>query len=327
MLERAAADNKVAMETADQSLSKREDFASNLQSDIRDLEGRKPNAEMVPETPSKESENHIILSTPLAKFRQSVSSLDFSYTKKSTNSGRIGGSGSSGVYSVGKGDNKGRDGRSYHLDSSGVVADLEDSDDTDSEISFKKNEEQFKMYATEKSHLRLKPVLPADHLSVDYSGSDTSDIAASPVISKQSTRKNSTGFNFMDAASQSKNNSHFQFYKPLNDSRVLQVVLTPLKNTVVVKHTKSSFLRLKNSPIKDPTRGRECMRKTSMPLRSVKPCEKENKRKCEAEDEGDVKSDLNTSKRRKVELTKKVNRTKPVPVNRTGQKYNLRTRR
>ena len=41
-----------------------------------------------------------------------------------------------------------------------------------------------------------------------------------------------------------------------------------------------------------------------MPLRSVKLGEKENKHKCESEDEVDKKSDLKTRKRRKVEPTK-----------------------
>jgi len=41
-----------------------------------------------------------------------------------------------------------------------------------------------------------------------------------------------------------------------------------------------------------------------MPLRSVKLGEKENKHKCESEDEVDKKSDLNTRKRRKVKPTK-----------------------
>lgn len=300
------------METADQSLSKREDVVATLQTEIRDLEGTSNSDEIVPETPKRKSDNNS-LSTPLDKLRHSISSLDFSITKKS-----------SGVYSSKSEKFLKQEGNNYHQDSSGVVADL-DSDDSDSEISFKRNEEHCKLYP-ESSHLRLKPASPKDQLSMEYSGSDTSDIPTSPVINKQAHSVNETaGFNFKEAA-KSTLDSRFHFCKPLNDSRVLQVTLSPLKNKVIVKHTKSSMLRLKNSPVKDPTRGRECMKNSPLVKPTLSFAGKENKRKCE--DEIEVKQDdLNTSKRRKVEAKKKATKTKPVSSNRTGQKYNLRARR
>lgn len=43
-------------------------------------------------------------------------------------------------------------------------------------------------------------------------------------------------------------------------NQVLKVVLTPVQNKFTMKHTKTSLLRLQNSPAKDPTRGRECVK-------------------------------------------------------------------
>lgn len=43
-------------------------------------------------------------------------------------------------------------------------------------------------------------------------------------------------------------------------NQVLKVVLTPVVNKYTAKHTKTSLLRLQNSPAKDPTRGRECLK-------------------------------------------------------------------
>lgn len=53
------------------------------------------------------------------------------------------------------------------------------------------------------------------------------------------------------------------------------------------------------------------------------------KRKCKESIENEESDELNTSKRRKVIATKakRSSKTKPVPTNRTGQKYNLRTRK
>lgn len=303
------------METADQSLSKREGFVAELQAEIRDLEGTKP-SEIIPETPSKLPENKTV-SSQLEKFRQSISSIDFSYTKKY--------SGSVGI--TGKSSGSGRAG-SYHLDSSGVVADVDSEEETESEMSFKRNEGECQKLVEHK--VAVKSYEHTEHLSVDYSGSDMSDIASSPVVKKIGETKNQVKEFSFKHASQANNENYFRFHKPLNDSRVLQVVLTPLKNKVVVKHTKSSMLRLKNSPVKDPTRGRECMKNSPLIRRSLKLDGKENvrenKRKCDDRD-AETNDDLNTSKRRKVNKSKKQSKTKPVPVNRTGQKYNLRTRR
>lgn len=46
---------------------------------------------------------------------------------------------------------------------------------------------------------------------------------------------------------------------PLHN-QVLKVLLTPVHKNYVAKHTKTSLLRLQNSPAKDPTRGRECVK-------------------------------------------------------------------
>ncbi|XP_060078395.1 kinesin-like protein KIF20B [Ylistrum balloti] len=53
--------------------------------------------------------------------------------------------------------------------------------------------------------------------------------------------------------------------------RVLQLIVTPLQNKILAHHTRTSLLRLRNSPAKDPTRGRECMKNILGP-------EKENSR-------------------------------------------------
>ncbi|CAG2248214.1 unnamed protein product [Mytilus edulis] len=90
----------------------------------------------------------------------------------------------------------------------------------------------------------------------------------------------------------------FIINRPLhNSSRVLQVVLTPLQNKLTAHHTKTSLLRLRNSPIAESRRSRQIVKKT-VNDRIVK--DKENvklvKRKL-----GDRSRDrLNTSKRRRV---------------------------
>lgn len=300
------------METADQSLSKREECVSTLQEQIRELEGTGKD-ELVPETPVKPSSTPVDkISSALDKFRASVSALDFSFTKE----------GSSGKSS--------RKMDSYHGDSSGVVADCESEDLSDNEVFFKK-------VSTESSHNEMKVKTESkstnlkgsinDNLSVEYSGSDLSDIVESPKIRTQ-TDSVTKHFHFTEK-SQTGNSNYFQFHKPLNDSRVLQVVLTPLKNKMVVKHTKSSMLRLKNSPVKDPTRGRECQKIVRRSLKMGKENVGHVKRKCH-DDSIEEEIELNTSKRRKVvenKRNKKTAKTKHTTVNRTGQKYNLRTRK
>ena len=323
VLERAAADSKVAMDTADQSLSKREECVTGLQEEIRNLEGTEKD-EVVLETPFKQSTNTPCysdkVSTALDKFRESISALDFSYTR-----------GSSEKNTDGKSSRKIE---SYHGDSSGVVADCDSEDLSDNEVFFKKTvpktNSDINGVESESRPEKCKDSY-IDHPSVEYSGSDMSDLAESPMIKKQ-TAKLPKSFSFKEA-SRVNNGNYFQFHKPLNDSRVLQVVISPLKNRTVVKHTKSSMLRLKNSPVKDPTRGRECQKAVRRSLKMDK--EKHDlKRKCHGDDnfdENDDENELNTSKRRKVVNTKKqakkTSKTKHVAVNRMGQKYNLRTRK
>ncbi|KAL4221164.1 hypothetical protein ACF0H5_019423 [Mactra antiquata] len=274
VLERAASDSKVAMETADVSLSKREECVSSLQKEIRDLEGS--------ESDKMADESKSVALT--------MDNIDKVKSHKSD---------------------------SYHFDSSGVVADCESEDLSDNEIIFKMNRHKLQVTESKDS------VGSSSHLSADYSGSDTEDEREPQGILQQNAR-NKRVFNFREAT-QSSNSNYFQFHKPLNDSRVLQVIVSPVKNKNVVKHTKSSMLRLKNSPIKDPTRGRECMKVGQRSL-TLSKSDTKLKRKC---DENNEESDeLNTSKRRKVVASKtKKSKTKPVATNRMGQKYNLRTRK
>lgn len=116
----------------------------------------------------------------------------------------------------------------------------------------------------------------------------------------------------------------FIINKPLQDtSRVLQVVLTPLQNKLTAHHTKTSLLRLKNSPAAEANRGRSSVRKNIM-NRIIK--EKENvkivKRKL-----GDRSEDrLNTSKRRRVSNSVK-RKLARLSGKQSGLKYNLRTKR
>ncbi|XP_060582779.1 kinesin-like protein KIF20A [Ruditapes philippinarum] len=127
VLERAASDSKVAMDTADQSLSKREECVANLQAEIRNLEGTEKE-EIVLESPLRHSTNTPCLSdkvsTALDKFRQSISALDFSYTQGSSE--KI------------KDRNSSHKIESYHADSSGVVADCDSEDLSDTEVFFNK---------------------------------------------------------------------------------------------------------------------------------------------------------------------------------------------
>jgi hypothetical protein len=77
----------------------------------------------------------------------------------------------------------------------------------------------------------------------------TSEVVSFPFNSPQ--RAPRRGFSLLKAGSNSNVARHNQ---------VLQVVLTPVENKLIAKHTKTSLLRLKNSPAKDPTRGRECVK-------------------------------------------------------------------
>ncbi|KAH3827263.1 hypothetical protein DPMN_129193 [Dreissena polymorpha] len=308
------------MELADQSLSKREECVSTLQAEIRGLEGMN-SGDIVPETPSKSS-NHtpissVGLSKQLQKFRESISSIDFSYTKD----GRAAVSSSCRPSSVSHV-------RGQRLDSSGVVADCESEDFSDSEV-FKDQtvppSDKFNIVSTQ---TKVNQVKPSAYFPVCLNIENIVSDCASDL--KDNVHHETKGFNFKEAVENKKNANYCHFYKPLNDSRVLQVVLTPINNKHIIKQTKSSMLRLKNSPVKDPTRGRECLKNSPLVRRAT--LDKENKaackRKCDTSPEQLVE-DLNTSKRRKVVPSKNKgeSKTKPITTNKSGQKYNLRTRR
>lgn len=320
MLEHAAADGKVAIETADLSLSKREQCVGNLQSEKRELEGTDM-VEVVLETPCKLSTGAPCVDDKVSafeKFRNSISAIDFSFSTNSPERETT----KSSSRKVGN----------YHGDSSGVVADCESEDLSDNEVFFEKIVKTSNSGVVKNSVESLSMKNNGsyeDHLSVEYSGSDLSDGGQSPLIKKQPVQIPKS-FDFT-MATKSHTSSYFQVHKPLNDSRVLQLILTPLKNKMVIKHTKSSILRLKNSPSKDPTRGRECQKMSRRSLRMGKDVSVDAKRKCADATESD-ESDMNTSKRRKVVEGKqkqkwKTTKTKPVHTNKMCQKYNLRTRR
>lgn len=97
--------------------------------------------------------------------------------------------------------------------------------------------------------------------------------------------------------------------KPLDESRVLQIVISPVCNKLVTKHTKTSLLRLKNSPVKsNRNRLRECEREN-------------NKRKVDASEN----NMHNTCKRRRISFMNKKNKNK-LRQSLSNKKYNLRTR-
>ena len=287
-LERMAADSKVAMESADQSLSKREECVLSLQAQIRAMEGTE-NLEIVPESPVKPVyDSYGRPKSDLDKFRESVHGLDLSFDENKRTETSSPGTGS------------------YHGDSSGVVADCESDNLSDNEVQLTNPQ---KLVAKNESE-RLKGQFPD-------SGIDRPNKGLPPEL------KSSGNLSFEEKAKQF---SQFTFQKLFDDNRVLQVVLSPLKQKTIVKHTKSSILRLKNSPAKDPTRGRECM-KNKLIQKSI-PIDKiavKDKRKCVDIDEN---SPLNTSKRRKMASTAEDRKAKPkrISTSRFGQKYNLRSR-
>jgi hypothetical protein len=115
----------------------------------------------------------------------------------------------------------------------------------------------------------------------------------------------------------------FIFNKPLqNTSRVLQVVLTPLQTKLTAHHTKSSLLRLKNSPAAKANRGRTPVRKNIM-NRIVE--EKENMNIVKRKLDDRSVDRLNTSKRRRVSNSVK-RKFARLSGKQSGLKYNLRTR-
>lgn len=115
----------------------------------------------------------------------------------------------------------------------------------------------------------------------------------------------------------------FIINKPLqNTSRVLQVVLTPLQTKLTAHHTKSSLLRLKNSPAAKANRGRTPVRKNIM-NRIVE--EKENMNIVKRKLDDRSVDRLNTSKRRRVSNSVK-RKFARLSGKQSGLKYNLRTR-
>ena len=120
--------------------------------------------------------------------------------------------------------------------------------------------------------------------------------------------------------------------------RTLQVVVTPLEKRLVARHTKTSLLRLKNSPAKDPTRGRACMLVDKTNLKDNKNIimgKKGDIVKRKIKDvEEDYMVDLNVSKKRRISGTKGNQITKAKVAKprlsqskarrRSGARYNLR---
>ncbi|XP_033763361.1 LOW QUALITY PROTEIN: kinesin-like protein KIF20B [Pecten maximus] len=104
--------------------------------------------------------------------------------------------------------------------------------------------------------------------------------------------------------------------------RILQLIVTPLQNKILAHHTRTSLLRLRNSPAKDPTRGRAC-------LNRIQETDKENPRghkniKRKLVDDNDT----SLSKRRRVSLKRnRVSGSRETRRRISGKKYNLRSKR
>ena len=347
VLEQAADDGRVAMETADQSLSKREECVAVLQSEIRELQGTSPVLDQVPETPNKNDSNNgtyaLRKSTSyLEKFRESVSKLGISADEHE---------GESDTNDQGIVENEiMHKFQRVRSDSSGVGldSDLNFSDNESIDIPLRTSVNKCISEVIESPQRKAKDSESHEQSSqLEYTVSDTGkllhDLPRSPLLNENPHENNNIQHklcNSMNFKNMINKKLDYEIHKPLNDSRVLQVILTPLKNKLLVKHTKSSMLRLKNSPSKDPTYGRECIRVKSLPRKSLH-LEKENfykssqivdddgkqkrgKRKCsEKENE---QHDLNTSKKRKMIPAKK-KQMKAKPKRSSLRQYNLRTRR
>lgn len=146
----------------------------------------------------------------------------------------------------------------------------------------------------------------------------------------QSTRVKHTApfFPDLDLASTSQNKNvvlrpSTELMSRLNPSkRVLQLIVTPLQNKIMAHHTRTSLLRLKNSPAKDPTRGREC-------LNNNRDVEKENPKRQKIVKRKLVDdNDTSLSKRRRVSLKKgRLSGNKNFRRRSSGRKYNLRSKR
>ena len=341
------------METADQSLSKREECVSTLQAEIRELQGTTPDLDMVLETPPKSGSSLSDKGTAtkslslLEKFRRSISKLELSadIEEESENI--------QNRETVDKLENeKIRKSHSVHTDSSGVGldSDMENFSDAESEIieviqlrnSINKcisevmespERKNGNTVSFNQSSLLEYTAGINENASMDNYGSPEPEQITPLTLNNQQKNCDSVSIkNMMNKK------LDYEIHRPLDDSRVLQIVLTPLKNKLIFKHTKSSMLRLKNSPVKDPNHGRECKKAKAVSRRSLH-MDKENfygqdedrrdrirgKRKCM--DKENEKSDLNTSKRRKVLGGKTKGKAKLRRSSAKRPQYNLRTRR
>ena len=364
-MEQAAADSRVAMETADQSLTKREECVSTLQSEIRELQGTTPILDMVLETPPKSGSNMSIKkisNTPnksasyLERFRESISKLEISAGNSVSEleisaADSVEGQRSSqkvhkSVENIGQLKNQ-----HIHPDSSGVGldSDLNFSDSESIDIPLRNSINKSISEMTESPQRKSGDLESSNQSSLlEYTMPHTarliSDLSKSPVPNESSPQKNSqqSKSNSINIKNMVNKKLDYEIHRPLNDSRVLQVILTPLKNKLLFKHTKSSMLRLKNSPVKDPTYGRECLRVKPLARKSLN-IDKENfygtssqvvgvkgkkvlgKRK--GTDKENEINELDTSKRRRV-LAGKKKQAKPKPKRSSVRpQYNLRTRR
>ncbi|KAL3861886.1 hypothetical protein ACJMK2_007900 [Sinanodonta woodiana] len=302
-LEAAAEKSRNAMETADYSLSKREESLAKLKDELQQLKGTPPmQGAVIPDTPPLSEE-------PGQNQPQSHQTKSVCIAKESLDRGSI---------------------------DSGAVPDTTGyATDSDDEIIFKTRftkdpqagsvlcrNQVNKAMSSKKSFtvyhdIQREYIIPSIQENTERSQTPKTPYSVSSGTGSHA-KKSLEDFQ-VDLKYPKEKLRPYIIKKPLDNSRVLQVVLTPLNNKHVTHHTKTSLLRLKNSPRQDPTRGRECISKCSI----SRPQEKNTdmflsvgKRK--------ALEDLNTSKRRKIESVP----VKKAPIRKSlGKKYNLRSRR
>ena len=100
------------------------------------------------------------------------------------------------------------------------------------------------------------------------------------------------------------------------------MVLTPLQNRLTAHHTKTSLLRLKNSPVADKTRNRVPSKR---PVNIHIANDKENIKVVKRKVVDRSRESLNTSKRRRLSKSVK-HKLSRLSGKMSGAKYNLRTR-
>ena len=320
------------------------------------MQGTPPDLDIVLETPPKSGSHLSDKGTPtknlshLDKFRRSISKLELSadIEDKPDSRENIDGLENEEIHKT----------FSIHHDSSGVGLDTDFSDAESEIIQLRNSIDKCISEVMESPERKSGNTVSFnqsslleytagtnenENVSIDKGGSSIPEspeceIPSPLTLNNQQRKCDSVNFkNMMN------NKIDYAIHRPLDDSRVLQIVLTPLKNKLIFKHTKSSMLRLKNSPVKDPTHGRECMKVKAVSRRSLH-MEKENfygqssqiengkdrklrggKRKCK--DKENEKTDLNTSKRRKILGGKAKGKAKLRRSSGKRQQYNLRTRR